>query len=88
MNYYSFELEMLAVIKAVKHFHIYLYDLNFMVITDCHALTYALKKGHLNLHIARWTLRLQIQSPAQIKNENGARGCTLAELLIMSNPSL
>ncbi|KMQ86352.1 retrovirus-like pol polyprotein, partial [Lasius niger] len=58
-NYHSFELEMLAVVKAIEHFHIYLFGLEFSVITDCHALVYAVNKAHLNPRIARWTIRLQ-----------------------------
>jgi len=59
MKYHSFELEMLAVVKAIERFHIYLYGLKFTVITDCHALVYAINKAHLNPRIARWTLRHQ-----------------------------
>ncbi|KMQ88500.1 hypothetical protein RF55_12002 [Lasius niger] len=59
MNYYSFELEMLAVVKAIERFHIYLYGIEFTVVTDCHALVFAINKAHLNPRIARWTLRLQ-----------------------------
>lgn len=58
-NYHSFELEMMAVVKAIERFHIYLYGISFTVITDCHALVFALNKAHLNPRIARWTLRLQ-----------------------------
>lgn len=50
---------MLAIIKAIECFHIYLYGLDFTVITDCNALVYALNKANLNPRIARWTLRLQ-----------------------------
>lgn len=59
MNYHSFELEMLAVVKAIERFHIYLYGIEFTVVTDCHALVFAINKAHLNPRIARWTLRLQ-----------------------------
>lgn len=58
-KYHSFELEMLAVVKSVERFHIYLYGLDFTIVTDCHALVYAVNKAHLNPRIARWTLRLQ-----------------------------
>ena len=58
-NYHSFELEMLAVVKAVERFHIYLYGLTFNVVTDCHAVVYAVSKANLNPRIARWVLRLQ-----------------------------
>jgi len=50
---------MLAVLRAVERFHIYLYGLDFTIITDCHALIFAINKAHLNPRIARWTLRLQ-----------------------------
>jgi len=58
-NYHSYELEMLPMVKAVERFHIYLYGLQFTIITDCHTLVYAVNKAHLNPRIARWTLRLQ-----------------------------
>lgn len=53
---------MLAVVKSIERFHIYLYGIQFTVITDCHALVYAINKAHLNPRIARWTLRLQSYS--------------------------
>jgi len=58
-RYHSFELEMLAVIKTIERFHIYLYNLCFTVITDCHALVYAVDKANINPRIARWILKLQ-----------------------------
>lgn len=58
-RYHSFELEMLAVVKTVERFHIYLYGIEFTVVTDCRALVYAISKAHLNPKIARWTIRLQ-----------------------------
>lgn len=59
VNYHSFELEMLALVKSIERFHIYLYGIDFTVVTDCHALVYAVNKAHLNPRVARWTLRLQ-----------------------------
>lgn len=58
-KYHSFELEMLAVVRAVERFHLYLYGLDFAVVTDCNALVYAVNKANLNPRIARWTLTLQ-----------------------------
>lgn len=58
-NYHSFELEMLAIIKSVQRFHIYLYGRDFTIISDCNSLVYALNKANLNQRIARWTLKLQ-----------------------------
>jgi len=50
---------MLAIVRSVERFHLYLYGLNFTIVTDCNALVYAVNKVSLNLHIARWTLALQ-----------------------------
>jgi len=58
-KYHSFELEMLAIVKTIERFHIYLYGLEITVVTDCHALVYALNKTSLNPRIARWILKLQ-----------------------------
>jgi len=50
---------MLAIVRSVERFHLYLYGLKFTIITDCNALVYAINKGTLNPRIARWTLALQ-----------------------------
>ena len=41
-KYHNFELEMLAVVKAVERF--YLYGVEFTVVTDCHALMQSIKR--------------------------------------------
>lgn len=58
-KYHSFELEMLTIVRAVERFHLYLYGLDFTIVTDCNALVYAINKANLNPRIARWTLALQ-----------------------------
>ncbi|KMQ85932.1 hypothetical protein RF55_15252 [Lasius niger] len=58
-RYHSFELEMLAIVRATERFHLYLYGTKFTIITDCNALVHAVKKANLNPRIARWTLALQ-----------------------------
>ena len=58
MNYHSFELEMLVMVRAIERFHIYLYGIKFTIVTDCNALIYAVNKANLNPRIARWTLGL------------------------------
>lgn len=45
-------------VRAVERFHLYLYGINFTIVTDCNALVFALKVN-LNPKIARWTLALQ-----------------------------
>lgn len=58
-KYHSFELEMLAILKTIERFHIYLYGLHFTIVTDCHALVHAVNKTNINPRIARWILKLQ-----------------------------
>lgn len=42
-NYHSFELETLAIVKAIERFHVYLQGISFKVITDCNSLVMAMK---------------------------------------------
>ncbi|GFX53263.1 retrovirus-related Pol polyprotein from transposon 297 [Trichonephila clavipes] len=58
-KYTSFELEVLAVVEALKKFHIYVLGTSFKIITDCDALVKTLSKKELNPRIARWALYLQ-----------------------------
>jgi len=51
---------MLAIVRAIERFHIYLYGIEFStIVTNCNALVYAINKANLNPRIARWTLLLQ-----------------------------
>lgn len=50
---------MLAIVRAIERFHIYLYCLEFTVIMDCNALVHAVNKANLNPRIAHWILTLQ-----------------------------
>lgn len=52
-RYHSFELEMLAIVRAVERFYLYLYGLKVTIVTDCSALVYAINKATLNPRIAR-----------------------------------
>ena len=54
MNYHSFELEMFAIVRAIERFHIYLYGIEFTVVTD-----WSMRWIKLNSRITRWTLSLQ-----------------------------
>lgn len=58
-NYHSFELETLAVIKALEKFRIYLLGKKFKLVTDCAALQQTLNKKELNRRINRWALQMQ-----------------------------
>jgi len=58
-RYHSYELETLAIVKAVERFHVYLQGINFRIVTDCNSLVLAFKKININPRIARWSLSLQ-----------------------------
>lgn len=49
---------MLAIIYALRRFRIYLSGIRFKIVTDCNALTLALKKRDINPRIGRWALEL------------------------------
>ncbi|GFX82763.1 retrovirus-related Pol polyprotein from transposon 17.6 [Trichonephila clavipes] len=58
-KYTGFELEVLAVVEALRKFRIYVLGTSFKIITDCDALVKTLSKKELNPRIARWALYLQ-----------------------------
>lgn len=58
-RYHSFELEMLAIVYALRRFRVYLYGIQFKIVTDCNSLALALKKQEINPRITRWVLELQ-----------------------------
>lgn len=58
-RYCSYELEILAVIKALARFRVYLLGTHFRVVTDCIAFRQTLLRRDLNPRIARWVLALE-----------------------------
>lgn len=52
-RYHSFELETLAIVKAIERFHVYLQGINFTIITDYNSFVLAMKKININPRIAR-----------------------------------
>lgn len=58
-RYHSFELETLAIIKALRHFYVYLQGIRFTIVTDCSSLTLTLAKKQVNCRIARWAMELE-----------------------------
>lgn len=58
-KYHSYELETLAVVKALQHFRHYLVGLQFVVVTDCNALKATQQKKDLLPRVARWWIYLQ-----------------------------
>lgn len=58
INYTSFELEVLAIIRALKKLRIYLIGIPFKIFTDCKAFQQTVKKKDICPRVARWTLEL------------------------------
>ncbi|CAG9133807.1 unnamed protein product [Plutella xylostella] len=58
-KYHSYELETLAVVRALQHFRHYLIGLKFKIVTDCNALKATQNKKDLLPRVARWWVYLQ-----------------------------
>lgn len=58
-RYHSYELETLAVVRAVEHFRHYLYGCRFTVFTDCNSLKASHSKKDLTPRVHRWWAILQ-----------------------------
>ena len=58
-KYTSYELEVLAIVEALKKFRIYVLCSHFTIVTDCNAFVKTLNKKEISTHIARWALYLQ-----------------------------
>jgi len=56
-KYTSYELEVLAIVRALKRFRIYLLSIEFKIVTDCRALT--MSKKDLCVRVAKWALLLE-----------------------------
>lgn len=57
-KYTSYELEVLAVVKALNKFRVYLLGMPFTIVTDCQAFAMTMRKKDLCLRVARWALLL------------------------------
>jgi len=55
-KFHSYELEVLAIVEALKKFRVYLLGLRFKIVTDCAAFTKTLEKKELATRVARWAL--------------------------------
>lgn len=58
-KYSSYELEVLAIVKALKRFRVYLIGVPFKIVTDCRAFTLTMNKKDLCVRVARWALLLE-----------------------------
>ncbi|KAJ3641514.1 hypothetical protein Zmor_028019 [Zophobas morio] len=69
-NYCATRKELLAIVKAVNHFHKYLYGQEFLIRTDHAALSWLLRIKNPEGQVARWLERLQ-QYHFRIKHRAG-----------------
>ncbi|XP_035890498.1 uncharacterized protein LOC118502383 [Anopheles stephensi] len=58
-NYSAYHLEVLAVVRAVEKFRVYLLGIPFKIVTDCSAFQHTFKAKELSARIARWALMLE-----------------------------
>ncbi|GFX23384.1 transposon Tf2-11 polyprotein [Trichonephila clavipes] len=71
-KYSSYELEVLAVVNALKKFRTYLLGNHFKIITDCSAFQKTMDKKDLVTRVARWTLLLE-EYDYEIAHRSGQR---------------
>ncbi|XP_073811783.1 uncharacterized protein [Musca autumnalis] len=58
-KYSSYELEVLAIVEALRKFRVYLIGLKFKLVTDCNAFTKTIEKKDIPTRVARWIMLLQ-----------------------------
>lgn len=58
-KYTSYELQVLAIIKALKKFPVYLLGISFKIVIDCQAFSMTMCKKDLCVRVARWALLLE-----------------------------
>uniref|UniRef100_W8B0Q9 Retrotransposable element Tf2 155 kDa protein type 3 n=1 Tax=Ceratitis capitata TaxID=7213 RepID=W8B0Q9_CERCA len=58
-KYHSYELEVLAIIQALKKWRIYVIDKRFKIVSDCNAFALTMKKKDVPLRVSRWAMYLQ-----------------------------
>ncbi|GBM24602.1 Pro-Pol polyprotein [Araneus ventricosus] len=71
-KYSSYELEVLAVVNALRKFRTYLMGNHFKIITDCSAFQMTMDKKDLVTRIARWALLLE-EFDYEIVHRSGQR---------------
>lgn len=71
-KYHSYELEILAVIEALKKFRVYLLGIYFKIITDCSAFQLTLKKKDLIPRVARWSMLME-EYDYEVEHRAGSR---------------
>ena len=84
-NYSTSEKELLAIVNAVEHFHVYLYGTHFIVYSDHKPLAWLIKKENPAAILARWLIRLSKYS-FTIKYKKGKANADADGLSRMPDP--
>lgn len=71
-KYHSYELEVLAVIEALKKWRIFVLGLKIRIITDCNAFALTMRKQDIPPRVSRWALFLQ-EFDYQIEQRSGSK---------------
>lgn len=71
-KYSSYDLEVLAVIVALKKFRVYLLGIKFEIVTDCSAFQQIMDKKDIVPRITRWALML-VEFDYTIRHRPGTR---------------
>lgn len=58
-KYPSYELEVLAIVQALKKWRVYVLGMKITIVTDCNAFAMTLNKKDVPLRVARWAIFLQ-----------------------------
>lgn len=77
-KYCSYELEVLAVVNALKKFRVYLAEVKFKIVADCQVFALIMKKkrsDRANGQVGIVPTRLRLRNSASRGSENEARGC-------------
>lgn len=71
-NYSAYHLEVLAVVRAVERFRVYLLGVPFKIVTDCVAFKHTVKAKKLNPTVAKWVIALD-EHKYHVEHRAGSR---------------
>ncbi|GBP02650.1 Transposon Tf2-9 polyprotein [Eumeta japonica] len=71
-KYHSYELEVLAVVQALKKWRIFVLGLRVKIVTDCNAFALTMRKQDVPPRVSRWALFLQ-EFDYSVEHRSGSR---------------